>query len=98
MTLEKAARTRRRAFGETLMCAGAAMVLLLALVCLDDRVREVGLRVISKPTAEMATDGKRVGDLASAVVRAAREQTAEHTSFVVFACVAGVLVVFMLRT
>jgi hypothetical protein len=74
------------------------MVLLMALVCLDDRVREVGLRVISKPTAEMASDGKRVGDLASVVVRAAREQTAEHTPFVVFACVAGVLVVFMLRT
>jgi hypothetical protein len=98
MTLEKASRTRRRAFGETLMCAGAAMVLLLALVCLDDRVREVGLRIISKPTAEMASDGKRVGDLASVVVRAARQQTADHTPFVAFAFVAGVLVVFMLRT
>ena len=80
------------------MSAGAAALLLIALVCLDDRVREVGLRVISRPTTEMATDGKRVGDLATVVVRAAREQTAEHTSFVVFALVAGVLVVFMLRT
>lgn len=98
MTPVKESGLMRRAFGETLMCAGAAMVLLMALVCLDSRVREVGLRVISKPSAEMASDGKRVGDLASVVVRAAREQTAEHTPFVAFAFVAGVLVIFMLRT
>jgi hypothetical protein len=98
MTTAKESSWIRRAFGETLMCAGAAMVLVLALFCLDNRVREVGLRVISKPTAEMAADGKRVGDLANVVVKAARDQSAEHRPFVAFALVAGLLVVFMIRT
>jgi hypothetical protein len=89
----------RRAFTETLMSAGAVMLLLIALVCIDDRLREqVTQRVMSHPTAELATQGKLAGDLTSEVVLAARGQAAAHKPFVLFALVAGVLVVFMLRT
>jgi hypothetical protein len=89
----------RRAFTETLMCAGAVLLLLIALVCIDDRLREqVTQHVMSRPTAELAEQGKRAGDLTSEVLRAAREQAAAHKPFVLFGLVAGVLTVFMLRT
>ena len=89
----------RRAFAETLMSVGAVMLLLIALVCIDDRLRErVTQRVMSQPTTELAKQGQRAGDLTSEVVRAAREQATAHMPFVTFALVAGVLVVFMLRT
>lgn len=89
----------RRPITETLLSAGAVVLLLIAVVCIDDRLREqVTQRVMSRPTAELAEQSKRAGDLTSGVLGAARAQAAAHKPFVLFALVAGVLVVFMLRT
>jgi hypothetical protein len=74
------------------------MLLLVALVCIDDRVREQLALRVTRPTAELAREGKRVGDLTSVVVQVAREQSAAHAPMLTFTLAAGVLVVFMLRT
>ena len=88
----------RRRFGEALMCLGAAMLLLVALVCIDDRVREHLTLKVSRPAVELAREGKRAGDLTSVVMAAARQQSASHAPLLAFTLAASVLVVFMLRT
>jgi hypothetical protein len=88
----------RRALGEALMSAAAVMLVLVALVSIDDRVREqIGMRVM-RPTVELAREGKRVGDLSSVVMQAAREQSRTHAPLLIFSVAAGILTLFMLRT
>ena len=89
----------RRAFKEALMSAGALAVLLLALVAVDDRVREqISLRVARPSPVELARAGERVRDLTTVIVEAAREQSVEHAPLLIFTLSATVLVMFMLRT
>ncbi len=88
----------RRRFGEALMCLGAAMLLLVALICIDDRVREALALGVSRPAVELAKEGKRASDLTSVVMAVAREQSASHAPLLTFTLAASVLVVFMLRT
>ena len=89
----------RRAFGEALMSAGALAILLLALVAVDDRVREqISLRLTAGPSVELANAGERVRDVTTVIVEAAREQSIEHAPLLIFVLAATVLVMFMLRT
>ena len=89
----------RRAFGEALMSAGALAILLLALVAVDDRVREqISLRLTTGPSVELAHAGARVRDLTTVIVEAARDQSIEHAPLLIFVLAATVLVMFMLRT
>ena len=89
----------RRAFGEALMSAGALAILLLALVAVDDRVREqISLRLTARPSVELANAGERVRDLTTVIVEAARDQSMEHAPLLIFVLAATVLVMFMLRT
>ena len=89
----------RRAFGEALMSAGALAILLLALVAVDDRVREqISLRLTTGPSVELANAGERVRDLTTVIVEAARDQSIEHAPLLIFVLAATVLVMFMLRT
>ena len=89
----------RRAFSEALMSAGALTILLLALVALDDRVREqISLRLTTRPSVELVSAGERVRDLTTVIVEAAHDQTIEHAPLVIFVLAATVLVMFMLRT
>jgi hypothetical protein len=89
----------RRAFREVLMSAGTVMILLLVLIAADDRVREqFSQRVVARPSAELAGAGRRVGDVTTVIAEAIREQSLGHAPLLIFALVATVLVLFMLRT
>jgi hypothetical protein len=88
----------RRTLRDALMSAGALIVLLMALVSVDDRVREqFSLRLASGPSAQLRTASAHVRDLTSVVVEAARDQSIEHAPLVLFVLAAIVLVLFMLR-
>jgi hypothetical protein len=89
----------RRAFGEALMSAGTVAVLLIALVAVDDRVREqISQRFMTRPSVELASTGHQIGNLTSVIAQAARHQSLEHAPLLIFALAAAVLVLFMLRT
>ena len=65
----------RRAFGEGLMSAGTVAVLLIALVVIDDRVREqISERFMTRPSVELASAGHQIGNLTSVIAQAARRQ------------------------
>jgi hypothetical protein len=89
----------RRPFGDALLSIGALAILLIALVSVDDRVREqVSLRLSARPSVELAAAGERLRDLTSVVFEAARHQSIDHAPLMIFALAASVLVLFMLRT
>jgi hypothetical protein len=90
----------RRVINDGLISMGALVVLLIALVSIDDRVRERVTDILRTPpsSAEIAGTGAQVGQLSSAVLDAARDQSVEHAPMVIFGVAATVLVVFMLRT
>ena len=89
----------RRAFGEALMSAGTVAVLLIALVAIDDRVREqIAQRFMARPSVELAGVGYLVRGITSVVAAAVHHQSIEHAPLLIFALAASVLVVFMLRT
>jgi hypothetical protein len=89
----------RRAFREALMSAGTVVILLLVLIAFDDRVRDqVMRRVVAHPAMELASAGRQVGDLTTAIAQAARDQSLGHAPLLIFTLAAAVLVLFMLRT
>jgi hypothetical protein len=89
----------RRTFSDALISAGALVLLLLALVAFDDRVREqLSLRIHGNASSELVSAGAQVRDLATVVMDVARDQSIEHAPLLIFALAATVLVLFMLRT
>ena len=89
----------RRAFGDALWSAGALVLLLLALVSLDDRVREqLSLRFGRGASIELTNAGAEIRDFATVLLDAVRNQSIEHAPLMIFALAATVLVLFMLRT
>jgi hypothetical protein len=83
-----------------MLSIGAVLVLLMVLVSMDDRVRDViTLRGGAGHPAEALTRaGGRARELTMVVLDVARHQSIEHAPLVIFALAATVLVVFMLRT
>lgn len=89
----------RRALGDGLVSVGTVVVLLLALVAIDDRVREqVSLRFTTRPSTELVDAGARVRDLVTVVLEAARDQSLEHAPLMIFVLAGTVLVLVMVRT
>ena len=89
----------RRAFGEGLMSVGALAILVLALIAIDDRVREqVWMRWSAPSPAQLSNAGENVRDLTSVIYVAARDQSLEHAPLLIFGLGATVLVLVMLRT
>ena len=89
----------RRAFGDALWSAGGLVLLLLALVSLDDHVREqLSLRFGRGASIELTTAGAEIRDFATVLLDAVRNQSIEHAPLMIFALAATVLVLFMLRT
>ena len=90
----------RRVLGEAIVTGGSALALVLALVILDDRVREQITNVFDPhhPRAALMTAGDRVGQAVSIVAVAAKHQSVEHAPLVIFAVAAAVLTLFMFRT
>jgi hypothetical protein len=89
----------RRAFNDALISMGALVLLFLALVAFDDRVREqVSLRFSGSASSQLVSAGTQVRDFATVILDAARDQSIEHAPLMIFALAATVLVLFMLRT
>jgi hypothetical protein len=90
----------RHAFNDILLSAGALSVLLLALIAVDDRVRDqISLRISSARTAaQLIEAGTQVQDFFTVVADAARTQSLEHAPLMLFVFVGTVLVLFMIRT
>ena len=89
----------RSALGDLLVSAGALTILFLTLVALDGRVREqVSLRLsVARASADAIDSTSQIRDLATGLYEAARDQSIERAPLVIFALVATVLVLFMLR-
>ena len=89
----------RRAFGEGLMSAGAVTIVMLTLIAIDSRVRaQIVLRFAAHPAQQLSSAGENMRDLTAVVFEAARDRTIDHAPLLIFALVATVLVLFMLRT
>ena len=89
----------RRACTQALMSAGAVALLLLALVVMDDRVRDaITQRVSTNPSAAVASADQQAHDLARLLVDVGRDQSRAHAPLLVFSLASAILVVFMLRT
>jgi hypothetical protein len=90
----------RRALNDAAISGLALVVLLLALVSVDDRVRgRVGAILGMRPnSAELVGAGKEVSGVVAVVFDAVKDQSVAHAPLVIFAMVAMVLVLFMLRT
>ena len=81
------------------MSAGTVVVLLLVLIAFDDRVRERFSRgVVTDPSGQLSGAERRLGDVTSVIVGAARDQSIQHAPLLIFALASAVLVLFMLRT
>ena len=89
----------RRAIGDALVTGGGALMLVMALVLIDPRVRvQIGSVIDARhPGGTLTALGGRVGDVVAIVVMAAREQSLAHGPLVIFALVAVILTLFMLR-
>jgi hypothetical protein len=89
----------RRRFNDALVSAGALLIVMVALMAVDGRVRTQitsAFSGVSSPQAVTDSGGK-VRYVAGVVVSAAREQSIEHAPMVIFVVAATVLVTFMLR-
>lgn len=86
----------RRHLNDALISAGALSLLLVALVSIDDRVRDHVVRSVRDASVSRIT--ARVGDLGSTVIEAGLEQSVAHAPLALFVVAAVVLVIFMLRT
>lgn len=81
------------------MSGGTVVILLLVLIGFDDRVRDqVSMRLHARPSVELASAGRQLGDLTTVITHAAREQSLGHAPLLIFTLAAAVLVLFMLRT
>jgi hypothetical protein len=90
----------RRAFGDALVSMSALGAVLLALVAVDDRVREqLSLRFSSSSaSSELENVGRGARELVGVVVQVAKDQSLDHAPLMIFVLAASVLVLFMLRT
>ena len=89
----------RRALSEATISLFALIVLLVALVSVDERVRQHVASMLSTPnSSELAGAGKEVTTLALVVFDAVKDQSVAHAPLVIFALAATVLVLFMVRT
>ena len=90
----------QRTISDAMITAGSAMMLVLALILFDDRVREQIGSVMDPhhPGAALSGMGGRVGEVATILAVAARDMSLAHAPLVIFALAAAVLTIFMLRT
>jgi hypothetical protein len=88
--------TGMRRLNDGLLSAGALIVLVVALVSIDVRVRDQIAEWMRYIT--ISGTGSQIGNVGSIVLEAALEQSAAHAPLVIFAVAAVVLVIFMLKT
>ena len=89
----------RRRMGDVLLSVGALAILLVALVSVDDRVREQVTQLLNAgPSTELVAVESQVRELTSVVFQAVHDQSIEHAPMMIFGAAATILVLFMLRT
>jgi hypothetical protein len=90
----------RRVISDALISLGALVLLLVALMSIDDRVRERVTNMATSPpsSAEIARAGAQIENVATVVYKTARDRSVDHGPLVIFGVAATVLVLFMLRT
>jgi hypothetical protein len=92
--------TARRVVGDFLIFASGVLILLFALVVMDDRFRQQ-ISMSMSSAGDLVGVGRQVNDLALVaaliVTQFAREQVAEHVHMAVFTTAAVVLVIFLSR-
>jgi hypothetical protein len=90
----------RRAISDAMLTAGGALMVVIALVVIDERVRLAITQqlTVTRPSMELASAGARFRDVATVMMQAAQAQTLAHAPLVIFACAGVVLFLFMLRT
>lgn len=81
---------------QALASAGVFVLILLALVSVDERVRERFNELVSGGGVESV--GQKASFLGDAVLTAVRYQSIENAPLVVFATAGAVLFLFMVRT
>src|SRR5262249_45761846 len=90
----------RRTIYDMSLSIGALSVLLLALVIVDDRVRDqLSPRISSaRAASQLISAGTTVQNLLTVVADVARQQSLEHAPLMLFVFAGSVLVLFMIRT
>jgi hypothetical protein len=90
----------RRAIVDRLVSIASLLVLVLAVVALDDRVREKASLLLSRDGAVTALEALtwRAGELMRVASRFVHDQGMENAALVIFGVAALTLVGFMLRT
>lgn len=90
----------RRVISDALISLGAVLLLLVALVSIDDRLRERVEDLVTRPpsSSEIAGVGAQMQGVSAVIYRAARDHSVENGPMVIFGAAAVVLVLFMLRT
>ena len=90
----------RRSISDAFISIGALTMLLVVLVSVDERVRQqVSLRFSGDAAqAQLRGAGVQVHDFVTVVIAAARYQSIEHASMMLFVLAGTVLFVFMMRT
>lgn len=89
----------RRVFGDAVISLSAVLALLLALVSVDPRVRyQVSGLWGGSDASPVTSIGRQLGEVASVILSAARDQGIDNAPLMIFALAATVLVLFMLRT
>ncbi len=90
----------RRGINDGLISLAAVVVLLVMLVSIDPRVRDMLRNMLAPPTGAsgIAGAGAKLGDISMVMLKAAHDQSVENAPLVVFGVAATILVLFMLRT
>jgi hypothetical protein len=89
----------RRLYKDALISAGALLIVLIALMAIDGRVRAQVTMAVSGASSPVAVveAGGQARYVAGVLLSAAREQSIDHAPIVIFVGAASVLVAFMLR-
>jgi hypothetical protein len=87
----------RRAFVDATISISAVALLLMTLVTIDPRVREQVSGLLGGP-GPVASISSQMRAATSVVLSAARDHSIDQAPLMIFALVATVLVLFMLRT
>ena len=90
----------RRVLSDALISLGAVLLLLVALVSIDERVRERVERMVTTvpSSSQIGGVGADIENMSTLMYKAVRDQSVEHAPLVIFAVASGVLVLFMVRT
>ena len=82
---------------QTALSGGVFVLVLLALISLDDRVRERATELASD-AGNVSSWGNRVSMFAGTLVDAAQYQSIDNAPLLIFATAGAVLFLFMVRT